>query len=128
MNATRTFLPSASSPSSVHGPSPSTCPFSTFCPTRTIGFWFVHVFWLELLAAAADVRDVLAGRLVGLAREARADAILSAAALAGHGGVAHGDDARGLPPRSQVASIVSRTVGVGLAPLSGVSGLVGLDD
>ena len=46
MNATRTLRPSASSPSSVHGPSPSTCPLCTFCPTRTIGFWLMQVFWL----------------------------------------------------------------------------------
>ena len=49
MNATSTLRPSASSPSSVHGPSASTCPFSTFCPTRTIGFWLMQVFWFDRL-------------------------------------------------------------------------------
>ena len=37
MNATRMFRPSASSPWSVHGPSPRTSPFSTLCPMETIG-------------------------------------------------------------------------------------------
>ena len=49
MNATSTFRPSASSPSSVHGPSPRTCPLWTFWPTRTIGFWLMHVFWFDRL-------------------------------------------------------------------------------
>ena len=47
MNATSTFLPNASSPSSVHGPSPSTCPLATLLPTLTMGFWLMHVFWLD---------------------------------------------------------------------------------
>jgi hypothetical protein len=46
MKATRTLRPSASSPSSVHGPSASTCPLCTFAPTRTMGFCVMQVFWL----------------------------------------------------------------------------------
>ena len=26
-----------------------TWPLCTFCPTRTIGFWLMHVFWFERL-------------------------------------------------------------------------------
>ena len=49
MNATSTLRPSASSPSSVQGPSPSTWPLWTFWPTRTIGRWLMHVFWFDRL-------------------------------------------------------------------------------
>jgi hypothetical protein len=49
MNATSTLRPSASSPSSVHGPSARTWPFWTLWPTRTIGFWVMQVFWFEPL-------------------------------------------------------------------------------
>ena len=47
MIATSRFLPSAISPSSVHGPSASTWPTSTRCPSSTIGRWLAHVPWLE---------------------------------------------------------------------------------
>ena len=46
MNATRTFLPSASSPRSVEAPSASRSPFFTFMPTATRGFWVTLVSWL----------------------------------------------------------------------------------
>ena len=49
MKATSTLRPSASSPSSVHGPSARTWPFCTFWPTRTIGFWLMQVFWFDRL-------------------------------------------------------------------------------
>ena len=47
MNATSTLRPRASSPSSVQGPSASTCPRATFWPTCTIGFWLMQVFWFD---------------------------------------------------------------------------------
>ena len=43
MNATSRFLPSASSPWSVAGPSARQSPFWTFCPCLTIGFWLKQV-------------------------------------------------------------------------------------
>ena len=43
MNATSRFLPSASSPWSVAGPSARQSPTLTFCPFLTIGFWLKHV-------------------------------------------------------------------------------------
>ncbi|MNC89544.1 hypothetical protein D3C83_54930 [compost metagenome] len=49
MNDTSTLRPSASSPSSVQGPSARTWPFWTRWPTRTIGFWLMQVFWFERL-------------------------------------------------------------------------------
>ena len=49
MKATITFLPSASSPLSVEGPSAMTWPTSSTSPLKTTGFWFKHVFWFERL-------------------------------------------------------------------------------
>ncbi len=49
MKATSTFLPRASSPSCVDGPSAMTCPSTSMSPLNTMGFWFKHVFWLDLL-------------------------------------------------------------------------------
>ena len=49
MKATSTLRPRASSPMSVQGPSPRICPLATCCPTLTIGFWLIEVFWLEHL-------------------------------------------------------------------------------
>ena len=43
MNATTTFLPNASSPWSVEGPSANTVPLSTLSPTLTIGLWYWQV-------------------------------------------------------------------------------------
>ena len=43
MKATSRFLPSASSPWSVAGPSARQSPFFTFCPCLTIGFWLKQV-------------------------------------------------------------------------------------
>ena len=34
---------------SVHGPSPRIWPLATCCPTLTIGFWLMLVFWFEHL-------------------------------------------------------------------------------
>jgi hypothetical protein len=42
-----TFLPSASSPRSVDGPSAITSPLATLSPTFTSGFWLMQVFWFE---------------------------------------------------------------------------------
>ena len=47
MKATSRFLPNASSPSSVAGPSARAWPFTTFWPKRTMGFWFTQVPALE---------------------------------------------------------------------------------
>jgi hypothetical protein len=47
MNATSTLRPSASSPSSVDGPSAMMSPFSTRSPTFTSGRWLMQVFWFE---------------------------------------------------------------------------------
>ena len=47
MKATSTFWPRASSPRSVAGPSETTWPFFTLSPMRTMGFWFMQVFWFE---------------------------------------------------------------------------------
>ena len=44
MNATSTFLPSASSPWSIAGPSANTCPRLTGSPIRTTGVWVIQVF------------------------------------------------------------------------------------
>ena len=47
MNATVTFLPKASSPSLVAGPSAIISPFLILSPTFTKGFWLMHVFWFD---------------------------------------------------------------------------------
>ena len=47
MKATRQFLPSAISPSSVEEPSASTSPAFTFCPTEIVGVWWMIVPWFE---------------------------------------------------------------------------------
>jgi hypothetical protein len=47
MNATTTFLPSASSPMSVDGPSAMTSPLVTVSPTFTSGRWLMQVFWFD---------------------------------------------------------------------------------
>ena len=47
MNATSRFLPSASSPWCVDGPSARTSPFFTWSPASTTGFWLMHVPWFD---------------------------------------------------------------------------------
>src|SRR6476619_1959558 len=47
MNATRRFLPSASSPSWVDGPSARTEPSVTTSPISTRGFWLMQVPWFD---------------------------------------------------------------------------------
>ena len=49
MKATSTLRPRASSPMSVQGPSAMIWPLITCCPTLTIGFWLMLVFWFEHL-------------------------------------------------------------------------------
>ena len=44
MKATVTFLPKASSPNLVEGPSAMISPDLTLSPTLTSGFWLIHVF------------------------------------------------------------------------------------
>jgi hypothetical protein len=47
MKATSTLWPSASSPSSVAGPSAMISPFVTRSPRLTIGFWLMQVLWFD---------------------------------------------------------------------------------
>ena len=48
MKATRTFLPRASSPESVDGPSAIISPSNIWSPTLTNGLWFIQVDWFDL--------------------------------------------------------------------------------
>ena len=47
MNATSRFLPSASSPWWVDGPSARTSPGFTSSPSSTSGFWLMQVPWFD---------------------------------------------------------------------------------
>ena len=47
MKAVITFLPSASSPMSVQGPSAMTSSLPTTSPTFTSGRWLMQLFWFE---------------------------------------------------------------------------------
>jgi hypothetical protein len=49
MNATSTLRPSASSPELGARAVGQHLPLGTFCPTRTIGFWLMQVFWFDRL-------------------------------------------------------------------------------
>src|SRR5438034_10577950 len=94
MKATSTFLPSASSPSSVHGPSPSTWPLCTFWPTRTIGFWVMQVLVGPLeLGHRVDVGAHLLAGVFGLALDADDDA-LAVDVVDGAGSARHDDGPR----------------------------------
>ena len=64
MNATSRFLPSASSPLCVAGPSASSSPDSTWSPSKTSVFWLIEVSWLErrnLFEAVGLAAEVAAG-------------------------------------------------------------------
>ena len=63
MNATSRFLPSASSPVSVEGPSARMSPCCTWSPSSTRGFWLMQVSWFDRRNFAQPV-DLAALRLV----------------------------------------------------------------
>jgi hypothetical protein len=94
MNATSTFWPSASSPSSVDGPSAMMSPWHHTSPTRTSGRWLMQVFWLERwnFAERVDV-DARLGR-IGFFRRADNDTL--GVHLVDDAGAARGDGGAGV--------------------------------